>query len=293
MNAKDKVIYQSTLKHADVEETIDLLFYRPVGFRLALLGRRLGWTPNAITIASIFFGVGCGVLCYFDDWRINLLGIVLLVIADICDSADGQLARLTGQHSQLGRILDGASGDFWFASIYIAICLRLQAEWGVWVWLLAVVSGMCHARQCAMADYYRQWHLLWVKGKSGSELDNYAEVDTKYRKLRFADDPIQKVFLWFYRDYTRGQEMFSPWAQRLRRRSITTVGPSFVQESRALMPVCNLLTFNSRAITLFLSLMVGLPWFYWVVEVTVGNALVIFLICKHESLCKRMLATLR
>lgn len=293
MNAHDKSVYHSTLKHPDVEETIDLLFYRPVGFRMALLGRRLGWTPNAITIVSIFLGIGCGVLCYFDDWRINLLGILLLVLADICDSADGQLARLTGQHSQLGRILDGASGDFWFASIYIAICLRLQSEWGVWVWVLAVISGMCHARQCAMADYYRQWHLLWVKGRSGSELDNYDDVSAQYRSLRFRDDPVQKVFLWFYRDYTRGQELLSPWAQRLRRKGITSIALVFVRVSRSLMPVCNLLTFNSRAITLFLSLMVGMPWLYWVVEVVVGNVLVIYLVCRHESLCKRMLATLR
>lgn len=293
MNANDLKVYQSTLKHPDVEETIDLLFYRPVGFRFALLGRRLGVTPNSITILSIFLGIGCGVLCYFDDWRINLLGIFLLVLADICDSADGQLARLTGQHSQLGRILDGASGDFWFASIYIAICLRLQSDWGIWVWVLAVLSGMCHARQCAMADYYRQWHLLWVRGKSGSELDNYEDVNRQYLSLSFCNDPVQKVFLWFYRDYTRGQEMLSPWAQRVRLRGITSVAPSFVHDSRSLMPVCNLLTFNSRAITLFLSLMVGMPWLYWVVEVTVGNVLVIYLIYKHESLCKRMLATLR
>lgn len=293
MNTSDYNAYKSTLKHPDVEETIDLLFYRPVGFRLALLGRRLGWTPNAITIVSIFLGIGCGVLCYYADWRINLLGIVLLVLADICDSADGQLARLTGQHSQLGRILDGASGDFWFASIYIAICLRLQPEWGIWVWILAVFSGMCHARQCAMADYYRQWHLLWVKGKAGSELDNYKDVDELYRSLRFKDDPIQKVFLWFYRDYTKGQEMLSPWAQKLRLRGVTQVGPLFVADSRRLMPICNLLTFNSRAIVLFLSLMAGMPWLYWVVEIVVGNALVVFLIVRHESLCKRMLATLR
>lgn len=288
-------LYQSTLKHPDVEETIDLLFYRPLGFRLALVGKRLGWTPNAITIASIFLGVGCGVLCYYDDWRISLLAILLLVLADICDSADGQLARLTGQHSQLGRILDGASGDFWFASIYIAICLRLQPEWGAWVWLLAVFSGLCHARQCAMADYYRQWHLLCVKGKDGSELDNSEDVSRQYHALRFSDDPVQKVFLWFYRDYTLGQERLSPNAQRLK--VMLTDGrlldDRFLRDSRALMPICNMLTFNWRAITLFLALMSGMPYLYWCVEVTVGNILALYLIMRHESICKRMLATLQ
>ena len=45
---------EATLKSADTEEWIDLLFYRPVGYRWALLFHKMGVTPNAITIASIF-----------------------------------------------------------------------------------------------------------------------------------------------------------------------------------------------------------------------------------------------
>ena len=45
---------EATLKSTDTEEWIDLLFYRPIGYRWALLFRHLGVTPNAITIASIF-----------------------------------------------------------------------------------------------------------------------------------------------------------------------------------------------------------------------------------------------
>ena len=106
MTEADKILYRESLKHPDVEEPIDLWFYRPVGFRVALLGRRLHWTPNQITIASIFLGIGCGILCYPQDLGLNLLAIVLLILADIGDSADGQLARLTRQYSQLGRILE-------------------------------------------------------------------------------------------------------------------------------------------------------------------------------------------
>ena len=153
MTEADKIQYRASLKHPDVEEPIDLWFYRPVGFRVALLGRRFGWTPNQITIASIFLGVGCGILCYPQDLWINLLAIVLLILADIGASADGQLARLTHQYSQLGRILDGAAGDFWFAAIYIAIALRLTPEWGIWCWVMAIITGICHAQQAAMADY--------------------------------------------------------------------------------------------------------------------------------------------
>ena len=63
---------EATLKSADTEEWIDLLFYRPIGYRWALLFRHLGVTPNAITIASIFLGIAAGILFYYNDLLINL-----------------------------------------------------------------------------------------------------------------------------------------------------------------------------------------------------------------------------
>ena len=113
--------YLATLKHSDTEETIDLWFYRPVGFCVALIGEKIGWTPNAITIFGIFLGIGAGFLIYPSDLLLNIFGVGLLVMADVCDSADGQLARMTKQYSRIGRILDGVSSDIWFISI-ISIC---------------------------------------------------------------------------------------------------------------------------------------------------------------------------
>ena len=307
MTEADKIEYRASLKHPDVEEPIDLWFYRPVGFRVALLGRRFGWTPNQITIASIFLGVGCGILCYPQDLWLNLLAIVLLILADIGDSADGQLARLTHQYSQLGRILDGAAGDFWFAAIYIAIALRLTPEWGIWCWLMAVVTGACHAQQAAMADYYRQFHLFCVNGKQGSELDDARDVARQFAETKFSDDPILKVFLWFYRNYTMGQERLTPQFQKLRKRlregSKGLNGSSGLngeegfwqslrQQSLPLMPIANALTFNCRAITLFIALMLGMPWLYWAAELTIFNALCIYMVCRHEAMCRKAILQL-
>ena len=307
MTEADKIQYRASLKHPDVEEPIDLWFYRPVGFRVALLGRRFGWTPNQITIVSIFLGVGCGILCYPQDLWLNLLAIVLLILADIGDSADGQLARLTRQYSQLGRILDGAAGDFWFAAIYIAIALRLTPEWGIWCWLMAIVTGICHAQQAAMADYYRQFHLFCVKGEQGSELDDASDVARQYAETKFSDDPVLKVFLWFYRNYTKGQERLTPQFQKLRKRlregsngsnglngSNVPEGfwQSLRQQSLPLMPIANALTFNCRAITLFIALMLGMPWLYWAAELTIFNALCIYMVCRHEAMCRKALLQL-
>ena len=282
---------EATLKSADTEEWIDLLFYRPVGYRWALLFHKMGVTPNAITIASIFLGVAAGILFYYNDLLLNVIGMCLLVWANMYDSADGQLARMTGQKSEIGRILDGVSGDFWFISIYAAICLRLTPEWSYWIWILAAVTGLCHSKQAAMADY-----LFFLKGKSGSELDNYVQQKAIYNSLSWKKDFIRKLFLWFYCDYTRSQERLTPAFQRffaLLQQRYGAVAPQeirdeFRRESLPLMKYTNILSFNTRVTVLFISLLINEPWLYFVFELTVLNGLLIYMIWQHERLSNKL-----
>ena len=59
-----------------------------------------------------------------------------------------------------------------------------------------------------------------------------------------------------------------------------------------LMPIANALTFNCRAITLFIALMLGMPWLYWAAELTIFNALCIYMVCRHEAMCRKALLRL-
>ncbi len=285
---------ESTLKSSDTEEFIDIHFYRPIGYRWALFFNKIGATPNQITIASIFIGVAAGICYYFDNIWINIFGIFLLIWANSYDSADGQLARMTGQKSELGRILDGACGDFWFGSIYFAIIFRLQPEWGWWILVLALVTGYCHAKQAAMADYYRNVHLLFLKGKSGSELHNSKELKGKYKKLSWKKEPLVKLFETFYISYTLGQERWTPRLQEMLKvldEKYSGQAPDwfrteFRTKSLPLMKYTNILSFNTRAIALFISLLIGLPWLYFIFEMTVLNILLVYMVCRHERICK-------
>lgn len=62
-----KTEYRNSLKSMDTEEHIDLFFYRPLGFVWAKLFAKLGISPNAVTIASIFLGVAGGLLLYYGE----------------------------------------------------------------------------------------------------------------------------------------------------------------------------------------------------------------------------------
>lgn len=301
MNIKElKASYKDTLKSMDTEETIDLCFYRPIGYMWAVLCAKLGIKPNAITIASIFIGVAAGVMFYFNDLWLNIVGVLLLVWANSFDSADGQLARMTQQYSRLGRILDGLSGDFWFVAIYLAICFRENCtsvffEEHQWViWAIAVAAGLCHAKQAAAADYYRQFHLYFLKGKEGSELDSVEQLDKAYAAVLWKGNFWKKTTMFFYRNYTANQEVLTPRMQQLRRALRKRFGEGEVSQSfrdtfragsKPLMKYTNWLSFNLRSIALVCSLLVKMPWLYFAFELVVLNLMLVYMIWRHERMC--------
>ena len=303
--------YKSSLKSMDTEETLDLMFYRPIGYMWAVLCAKVGITPNAITIASIFLGVAGGILFYFgepQDLWLNYVGMFLLVWANSFDSADGQLARMTKQYSRLGRILDGLSGDFWFVAIYFAICFRVNEtseffmqHWSGWIWILAILAGGCHAKQAAMADYYRQFHLYFLKGKEGSELDSVDQLDKDFAAVPWKGHFWKKVTMMFYRNYTANQEVMTPSMQTLRRKLKKLFGDDIVPDqfrndfrlkSKPLMKYTNMLLFNTRVIALFISIIVRMPWLYFAFELTVLNLMLVYMILRHESICRSFIAKL-
>ena len=54
------------------------------------------------------------------------------------------------------------------------------------------------------------------------------------------------------------------------------------------MPLCQILTFDARAGVLFVSLFVGLPWLYPLLEATAFEALRIYTNVRHEHFCKTL-----
>lgn len=292
--------YRDSLKSLDTEEGIDLAFYRPIGYMWARLAKRLGVTPNAITIASIFLGVAAGVLMYFNIYWVNIVGMLLLVWANSFDSADGQLARMTHTYSRIGRILDGLSGDLWFLTIYIAICLRenvtspffMSHHWVIWT--VAVITGLCHAKQAAMADYYRQFHLYFLKGEEGSELERAFTLRRSLAEMPWKGNFWRKLFLSVYTNYTVQQEATTPAMQELRAelarrfpdgRIPASFRNDFRSRSLPLMKYTNILSFNWRTIALFTALLVRMPWLYFLFELTVLNFLLVMMVLRHEKIC--------
>lgn len=81
---------------------------RPLGRQLAALAHTLGASPDMVTGASLvttLVGLAFVVASAWGPW-LSVVGGLLLVLGFALDSADGQLARLSGRSSVSGEWLD-------------------------------------------------------------------------------------------------------------------------------------------------------------------------------------------
>jgi CDP-alcohol phosphatidyltransferase-like enzyme len=291
-------LLEATYKGREFEGVLDLYFYRRIGFRMARFFARLGMTPSAVTLLGGLFGILAGHLYYYGDLRLNLLGMLLHVCANVLDNADGQLARLTNSQSRKGRIIDSVVDHVIFISVYAHLGLRCLNEGASpAIWLLTLAAALSHALQASAADYSRNAFLYFVKGRSRAYFESHEELLGEFRQLRWSEAPLDKLLLGIYLNATRQQELFSPGLVRLKQ----TVTREFAPEIPAwwqaryrdvVGPTFRLWGFlmtNTRMLLLFAVLILDRPaWFFWA-EVTVFNLLFLVLIFQQTKMSKSLL----
>ncbi len=285
---------EQTYKSRDVEEVIDIWFYRPIGYRIALVAKRFGLTPNGVTVIGILIGVTAGHFFFYDRFSLNAIGMGMWFLSNMFDSADGQLARMTGRSTQFGRILDGMGGNFVFFSMYAHLCFRYALGDGLigwWVFALGLAAGASHSMQSSMADYYRNAFLRFVTRKGKGELDRSDAVRIEYNKLSWMRNFFKKAFYRIYLSYTIQQEAFSPNFQKLRDTIETTIGAvapdevasRYRQLNKPLLKYYNYMTINGRVLTLFAFIAIGYPELFFVAELTLMNLLLWIILRKQEK----------
>lgn len=172
-------------KAFEIEELADRYFFRPLGAGLARVARRLGLTPIEVTLGGAGVGVLAGALLY--DERLAFAGFLLLLVHGILDSADGQLARMTGRVSELGRVLDGLGGYVTHLAAYLAIVAAVLAHGGpASIVVAGVAAGAATAVQAQLYDYHRTaYAAIAIKGV----MPQPARIDARWARglLRWYD----------------------------------------------------------------------------------------------------------
>lgn len=166
----------STIKQIDIEERYDIYFSRFYGLYLAKMGRWLSLTPTHISLISLVLGmIGGGLLFFQDSLMIIIVGGVLITLAGVLDSADGQLARMTGQSTELGRSIDGVIDNVVFLACYVGGAIYFFPTYGWWIFLLAGISGYAHSYKAALYEFYKAEFLLLVGKSEAGNMPIYAD----------------------------------------------------------------------------------------------------------------------
>ena len=324
--------YYQTLKSAETEDWLDLHVIRPFCYYCAVFFAKFDIHPNTVTIWSMVIGAASafffaqGSFHYGDNFSgnttlglvYNIIAIFLLMWADILDCTDGQLARMTGKKSRMGRILDGVAGFAWFIPIYVLLVYRfyLHHDWE-FSWLgienneqntliataivfgLGLISGIAGlAGQQRLADYYIQVHLFFLKGEKGSELDNSVRQQEIYDQMGKDVSAVERYFQKSYISYTQKQEKATPQFQRLlaalreKYDSLDNIPADIRKEFHDYsLPVIKwngLLTFNFREFWLFLFCLLDVPAALFVWEIVGMGLLCLYVNKRHEAFCKKM-----
>jgi phosphatidylglycerophosphate synthase len=282
-----------TYKDSDTEESLDIYFYRPIGYLMARAAQLAGATPNAVTFLSLISGLIAGGFFYSPSIKLIIPGILFLILYEALDSADGQLARMTGVNSEYGRILDGLVGELVFINIYAGLCYRYINSGGtIWIIPLAVAAGLSNSYQAAMADYFRNCYLYFVRGIESSEHGASESIRDKYAALSWRKEPVRKLLRACYLSYILQQELLSGPFLRLKSVAIKRYGDKFPynlrQEYQALnkpmIKYYNILTVNTRLIALCISLLLGLPLLYFIFEIVVLNLLFAYVLVRQDKI---------
>jgi phosphatidylglycerophosphate synthase len=283
---------EKTYKAPELEGWIDIYFYRKVGFQLARLFAALGLTPTTVSAIGCICGVTAGHFYYYRDLRLNIFGMLLHVAANVFDNADGQLARLTNQTTRMGRLIDGVADHLVWLSVYFHLALRCGSEGSpLAIAVLAIAAGLSHGCQAAAADYCRNGYLYFVRRYARANLDSSAELRSEFQRLRWRNQSWQKVLLALYLNFTSQQELFAPGLQRLHQmteRAFSEEIPLWLRDgysqlARPFLAWWRLLMTNTRMLLLFLLLLIGRPiWYFWI-EVSLFNFLLVYLLWQQAN----------
>lgn len=195
--------YRASLKSAVSDEWINTYAIRPLASVLVWVFYRIRWRPvwvvllgaavgsaAAASVASAGFASGTA------SWALPVGG-ALLLIKNLLDAADGQLARATDQVDRIGRFAD-ALADFWVnTAVALALAAPLSVQFGTPAAVaLALATGLSLVLQCSLFVFYQVSFLARRNRAAVNRTDERArpeDADASRLERR-----LQRAYLWCY-----------------------------------------------------------------------------------------------
>lgn len=206
--------YRASLKGPEVEEHIDLVVHRPLGYVIARAAMRTPITPNQLTLIAIALGIAAGVTVVVPfSWHTQIAGVCLILSAAF-DCADGMLARMRKCSSDLGRMLDGVADAVCIAAavggnLWLLLTRYRSSTWPCVLLVAATVATVYTSQLHTIAyDHYKNVYLRMTTpgSREGEDLDAALTRQEEARKKPMS--LAQRLAFPVYLGYLRGQVDF-------------------------------------------------------------------------------------
>jgi phosphatidylglycerophosphate synthase len=119
---------RAVLDRLNDEHWLGRLYGRKISPYATWVFARLGWSPNAVTVAFIVCGIAAGVVIAFGGLVTAVVGALLIQAYLIFDCSDGELARWSKRHSATGIYLDGVGHYLGESALLVGLGLRAQGH---------------------------------------------------------------------------------------------------------------------------------------------------------------------
>ena len=282
-----------------IEEVTNRLLIHPVAHALVVRLARWGVSPNAVSIVGFVLGAGAAAfyLRYPDGPVYVLLGFALMLGWHVMDGADGQLARLTGQTSEIGKALDGLCDHGTFVLVYLALGVSAAHVQGGWVWIWVVLAAASHAVQATTYEAQRYAYDYWVQGKLTARIPTPDEFREEMRGARGTAWMLGKLHLLYLSVQHRSGKGQAPLrdaleAERRASGGADRVARLYHETEIGVTRLWNLLCSNYRTVAIAAACLAGSAVYFFVFEAIVLNVVFVALLVMQRRTDRALLARL-
>jgi hypothetical protein len=146
---------------AELEDGLNRFVYHPLSHAFALLLRHTPVTPNMVSVSSFLSIVAAAAAYTLLPFPQSVaVGLACHILWHILDGADGDLARLTGRTSPLGEVIDGICDYAGHVLLYTALAFYA----GGWCWVVTPLAAASRILQANHIESVRRTYLWRAYG---------------------------------------------------------------------------------------------------------------------------------
>jgi hypothetical protein len=278
------------IRPRELEDVFNRRVFHPLSRRLAHALAQTFVTPNMLSLSGAALVLLAGAF-YSGFTGLELpaavaIGFTLHMLWHVVDGADGALARITGRTSPFGEMVDGACDYLSHACLYLMLATFLDDQIGLWAYPLGLASGLSRVAQSNHAESQRRIYLWraygvpWILHARDSKDELFGRKGGVGLLMR-----LTRAYIWL-------ADLLSPASDELDRAAEKAARDPAARRrltrlcrcaSRRPLFVQALLGANPRTLMLGLSMAFGTPLFFFLVETTVMNLLLIVSVRRQRS----------